>query len=265
MTPSTQVDQALGLASAHLGDALVAACLTGSATQGGLRRWSDLDLLIVVSERPAESALAALAAGWLPLSGPPGAALRPLEATLLALPDIRPWRWPPWRQLQFGEWLRHDLARGILEPPRTDPDVALLVAQARASGRALIGPPPACLFDPVPPDDIRRAISESLPALLQAWRGDCRNALLTLARMWMTAATGRIEPKDRAADWAIARLPLATAAGLVRARADYLGLAEEDWTDTAMIAPLVDRLVSETEAALGAASVKREAPPKRGL
>jgi streptomycin 3"-adenylyltransferase len=240
-----QLAAALAVARCELGDSLVAACLYGSATAGGLRRWSDLDLLILVRDRLPDPVLRALALGWLPLSGPPGDALRPLEATVLALPDLRPWRWPPRRLLQFGEWLRPDLERGIVEPPQADPDVALLVTQARANGRPLAGPPPAELLDPVPPADLHRALAESLPYLLEGWREDCRNALLTLARMWLTAETGRIEPKDRAADWAIARLPADTAGWLAQARDDYLGRADADWTATDAMAPLVERLTAE--------------------
>jgi streptomycin 3"-adenylyltransferase len=245
-----QLDAALALARRGLGEGLVAACLYGSATHGGLRRWSDIDLLIAVRHPPPEAVLRALALGWLPFSGQPGDALRPLEATVLALSDLRPWRWPPRRLLQFGEWLRPDLERGIVEPPQPDPDLALLVTQARANGRPLLGPPPAEVFEPVPPGDLRRALAESLPCLLAGWREDCRNALLTLARMWLTAATGRFEPKDRAADWAIARLPSDAAPWLARARDDYLGRADADWTETDAVVPLVDRLTAEIEAAL---------------
>ena len=251
MQTETQIAQALEVANRHLGDALVAACLYGSVTHGGLRRWSDLDLLLLVTDRPQEPVRRALMTGWLSLSGPPGAALRPLEATVLALTDLRPWRWPPWRVLQFGEWLRDELARGIVEPPRPDPDVALLIEQARATGRPLLGPAIAELLDPVPPADLRRAIAESVPYLLLGWREDARNALLTLARMWLTAATGRIEPKDRAADWAMARLPPDAAAWLAQARADYLGLAEADWAAPEALAPVIDRLATEVEASLG--------------
>ena len=102
-----------------------------------------------------------------------------------------------------------------------------------------------------PPADLRQAIVESVPYLLSGWREDARNALLTLARMWLTAATGRIEPKGRAAEWAMARLPPESAAWLARARADYLGLAEQDWTAAEDLAPVIARLASEVEASLG--------------
>lgn len=253
MEPEAQIAAALSVARRHLGDTLHAACLYGSATEGGLQRWSDLDLLILVTERPAEPVRRALMLDWLPLSGPPGGVPRPLEATVLALEDQRPWRYPPWRVLQFGEWLRADLMSGIFEPPQPDPDLALLIAQARQSGRAVIGPEPAACLDPVPARDLRRAVADSLPYLLQGWPEDARNALLTLARMWLTAATGEVRSKVRAADWAMARLPAADAAWLTQARDDYLGGAAPDWRAmTEKLHPTVARLARRVERALGA-------------
>ncbi len=253
MDPEAQIEAAVAVARRHLGGALRAAILYGSATEGGLRRWSDLDLLILVARRPDEAVRRALMQDWLALSGPPGGVPRPLEVTMLAGEDLRPWRYPPRRVLQFGEWLRADLLAGRLEPPQADPDVALLVAHARRTGRSLFGPEPAACFDPVPAGDIRRAVAESLPYLLQGWSEDARNALLTLARMWLTAATGEIRGKDAAADWAAARLPAADAAWLVRARDDYLGGAVTDWPAMAeALRPVVERLADRVRAALGA-------------
>ncbi len=39
------------------------------------------------------------------------------------------------------------------------------------------------------------------------WAGDERNVVLTLSRIWYSAVTGKIAPKDVAADWAMERLP----------------------------------------------------------
>ncbi|MFO1142294.1 MAG: aminoglycoside adenylyltransferase family protein [Amaricoccus sp.] len=250
MDAERQIEAAVAVARRCLGDALAGAWLYGSATHGGLRRWSDIDLLLLATDRPAEPVRRRLMLGWLPLSGAPGGTLRPVEVTLLALPDIQPWRWPPWRVLQFGEWLRPEIEGGSFESPQPDPDVALLIAQARARGRSLIGPPPAELLPDVPPDDLRSAIAKSLPYLLQGWREDVRNALLTLARMWLTVSTGEIAPKDAAAAWAAARLPPDLAPLLARARADYLGLADADWTATPKLARLVEHLRAEIEADL---------------
>nr|WP_313879509.1 aminoglycoside adenylyltransferase domain-containing protein [Streptomyces sp. FIT100] len=63
----------------------------------------------------------------------------------------------------------------------------------------LHGPPPAALFDPGPHEDLRRAIVAGVPELLDDLESDTRNVLLTLARIWMTPATGTIGSKDAAA------------------------------------------------------------------
>ena len=43
--------------------------------------------------------------------------------------------------------------------------------------------------------------------------------------------TGAIAPKDAAADWALDRLPSEHRVVVARARAVYLGEADDDWTD----------------------------------
>lgn len=40
--------------------------------------------------------------------------------------------------LQFGEWLRDDLRRGVFEPPVFDPDLAILLTQARQAEKLWI-------------------------------------------------------------------------------------------------------------------------------
>lgn len=54
------------------------------------------------------------------------------------------------------------------------------------------------------------------------WRGDACNVVLALARIWYSAATGRIAPKDVAAAWVLARLPDAYRPVLSAARTVYL-------------------------------------------
>ena len=151
MTPEDQIGQALAVASRHLGDRLVAACLYGSATAGGLRRWSDVDLLITVSARPPASRCS----GRWPPAGcrsrdRRARRHRPLEATVLALPTPAPGTGRRGGSSSSASGCAPTSVRGVFEPPQPDPDLALLIAQARADGRALIGPPPAALFDPVP-------------------------------------------------------------------------------------------------------------------
>lgn len=49
-------------------------------------------------------------------------------------------------------------------------------------------------------------IKESLPGLIEGIKGDERNVILTLARMWQTVSIDEISLKDAAAEWALSRL-----------------------------------------------------------
>lgn len=71
--------------------------------------------------------------------------------------------------------------------PETNPDLAIVLTKVRDNSIALFGPPAQELFDPVPVEDLRRAIAESLPTLVDELRGDERSVLLTLARMDLSA------------------------------------------------------------------------------
>ena len=225
---AAQVHAASGVVAQHLGDTLLALHLYGSAVEaGGLRPLSDIDLMATVSQPPSAATRRALMHALLAVSAPPGsdAGLRALELTVLCLPELRPWRYAPRRELQFGEWLRGDLEQGRDEPPMRDPDLAVLITQLRAHSLALHGPDAVRLFDPVPAADVRRALADTL-ALWHVpadWQGDERHVLLTLARIWFTASTGQFTAKDAAADWALARLPAAPQPVLAQARAEYLG------------------------------------------
>jgi Domain of unknown function (DUF4111) len=63
---------------------------------------------------------------------------------------------------------------------------------------------------PVPNGDFSKALAEIIAQWNSApdWEGDERNVVLTLARIWYTASTGRIAPKDVASAWVLERLPV---------------------------------------------------------
>jgi Aminoglycoside adenylyltransferase, C-terminal domain len=133
---------------------------------------------------------------------------------------------------QHGDWLSAHFEAGDLEPwPTTNPDLASLITMALLADRPLRGPAPADVFDPVPHDDLIRAITGELGALLDDLDSDTRNVILTLARIWSTVETGAVRSKDAAADWTLARLPEEHRAVLARARAIYVGEEEERWDD----------------------------------
>ena len=89
--------------------------------------------------------------------------------------------------------------------------------------------------------DIRKAMKESLPGLIGSVKGDERNVILTLARMWFTASTGDFRTKDLAAEWVIPQLPGEHAALLDLARKAYLGKVIDKWDGIeAEVASLLD-------------------------
>ena len=241
-----------------LGRSPVAAILSGSDVEGGLRPLSDVDLLVVVEDTPEAAARGRLATALMAVSGRYGAGgpPRPLDVTLVVRGDVVPWRYPPARAFAYGEWLRAAYEAGAGPAPGPHPGLAIALAQARAIGVALLGPPPRVLLDPVPEGDLRRALREALPALLADLHGDERNVLLTLARMWHTAVTGAFGPKDAAAGWAAARLPAGLATWLELAGRAYVGEAEDDWRHhRARAAVVAERLRREVERACGAPGV----------
>jgi predicted nucleotidyltransferase len=229
-----QTDAVLAVATGVLGPAILGAYRYGSALAGGLRPDSDLDLLLLVSRRTTAEEKRRLIEGISPVSRrrdrPP--AWRPVELTVVVHPEVRPWRFPPRFDFQYGEWLRAEFDTGELEPwPSVNPDVAVLLTMARLRSEPLIGPPAAELLDEVPRADLARAMVDELDPLLADLEPDTRNVLLTLARMWSTVATGEISTKDAAADWAASRLPNEHAAILLRARDAYLSGGDEGWED----------------------------------
>ena len=143
--------------------------------------------------------------------------------------DIVPWRYPARREFQFGEWQRKDILAGSFESAMIDPDLAILLTKARQHSLALAGPATKELFDPVPRNDLSRALADTLELWNSQpdWAGDERNVVLALSRIWYTAVTGRIASKAVAANWARERLPVQHHPVLLNARRAYLGQEDD--------------------------------------
>lgn len=232
-----QIEDVVRLVRNALDVSVLGIYLHGSATAGVLRTLSDLDILAVTSRQTTGGERAALVAGLLLHSGPypPDGPMRPLELTVLALPDVKPWRYPPRTDFQYGEWRRADFERGEATPWAVEnPDAAVLITAVRGNSEALFGPRASDLFDAVPRGDLMRANLESIPALLADLPWDTRNVLLTFARMWVTVATGELRPKDEAATWAMQRLPAHEATLLGRARDQYVEGVTGEWGPEAL-------------------------------
>ncbi len=227
-----QIARVTHLIEQHLGSRLAAIHLFGSAVDGGLQPYSDIDLLVTVTEPPDEGTLRAVATDLLAVSAPPGESpdLRALEVTVLALEHVVPWRHPARRELQFGEWLREDLAAGVVEPPMMDHDLAIVLTKVRGHSVPLIGPPADQIFEAVPRRDLTQALLDTVAQWNQPedWAGDERNIILALARIWYTAETGAIASKADAATWLLERIEPPYRPILRKAQAIYLGQAQDD-------------------------------------
>ncbi len=245
-----QIEEIVGLVRRVLKREAVGAYLHGSAVLGGLRPASDVDVLVVSRRHMSDDERRRLLDGLLSLSGAARQA-RPVELAVVVQSQVRPWRFPPTCDFLYGEWLRREFGTGGPPRPEPMPDLALLITMVLAGDRPLIGPPPAQVLDPVPHADLVRAAVAGTPALLQDLDDDTRNVLLTLARVWATLATGRIMPKDAAAQWALARLPPEHHPVLRHVRYLYLHrrYSDEDWTAElrAGVRPLADHVLAEID------------------
>ncbi len=243
-------DDVVAIVRDTLGDSLVGAYLHGSAVLGGLRPSSDLDVLAVVSRPTGDEERRAVVARLLEISGRRASRgpARPVELTIVRTSELKPWHFPPTVDLLYGEWLRDDFERGNVPGPGPMPDLGPEIALTLQGDRALFGPPPGEVMDPVPYADLRRAIVAGVPSLLADLESDTRNVLLTFTRIWFTLATGVIGSKDQAADWALERLPEAHRGVLNRARELYLDGTDDDWAPamSAVIAH-TDQVVAEIE------------------
>jgi len=245
--------QAFKVVEELLGSAIVGVYLFGSAVTSGLRINSDVDVLVVVNQSLTEGSRRKLTDRLMHISGKIGNsdAVRPLEVTVINYGDVVPWRYPPKNEYIYGEWLRDEFENGQIQEPTHDPDLAIVLAQVRKNSVTLFGSDASELLEPVPMTHIRRAIMESLPGLIEGIKGDERNVILTLARMWLTVAVGEIASKDTAAEWAIPQLPKEHANLLDLACKAYRGEYVDKWEglDSEVIA-LVNHMKNAIESYL---------------
>lgn len=221
-----QIAQAYSVINTYLGDCLLAIHLYGSAIEGGLRAYSDIDLLVTIDKTIDDETRKELMRILLSCSATPGSdpIRRALEVTVINYADIVPWKYPPKREMQFGEWLRHDILDGIFEPAIIDVDLCILLRKIRTRSIPIFGESAANLFDPVPDSDFMTTLQSTLDIwnTQEDWFGDERNIILTIARIWYSAVTGDIGSKEEASSWLIDRLPIAYHNLVLKTRQDYL-------------------------------------------
>ena len=215
-----------------LGDKLLAVYLYGSATLAGLQKYSDIDLFVVVKKSTTSKQKKALLDGLLPLSGlyKKGRA-RPIELTLVIKSDVNPWRYPPKFDFQYGEWLRKDFERGVLEPwqDKFMAELAILMTQVMLSHEILYQQTHEVLFCDVPYSDFIAATQLILDELKGSVDTDTRNVLLTLSRIWYTLEANEISSKHESAMWVLDHLPCEYHPALIKAINISMGKNVEDW------------------------------------
>jgi predicted nucleotidyltransferase len=234
---AAQTERVLRLVREILGHDVLGAYEHGSAVLGGVQPTSDIDILVVTGRLATLVEKRQLVDGLLAISAPfpPPGLERCVEVTVVAQGQVRPWRYPPSFDLQYGEWLRKRFENGdsLALQAAVNADLTTLLTIVLLGDQPLFGQPPRQLLDPVLLEDCIRAMLSDIDVFMDEFEGDMRNLLLRLARIWQTVVTGIIDRKDRAARWAQERLPSDHRQPMERARAMYLGWQPDEWTDLA--------------------------------
>ena len=247
-----QLKNCLELLKTILGSDLLGVYLYGSSLVGGLQKYSDIDLFVVMTRTTTSAEKTRLVANLLQISGLyMKSSKRPIEMTLVKKAMINPWQYPPRFDFQYGEWLRESFEKGIIEPWQTDemPDLALIATQVLLKSQTLWGEKPEQLLAHVPYHDFMKAMLHDLNRLATDLKQDTRNVLLTYARIWSTLATNAIRSKPAAADWAMNHLPKKYQPVMKRAKSICIGIENEHWNDIeTLIHPCADFMVDKINA-----------------
>jgi predicted nucleotidyltransferase len=234
---AAQTERVLRLVREILGNDALGAYEHGSAVLGGVQPTSDIDILVITGRLATLVEKRQLVEGLMAISArfPPPGPERCVEVTVVAQAQVRPWRYPPSFDLQYGEWLRKRFEDGDSQPLQAavNADLTTLLTIVLLGDQPLFGPPPGELLDPMLMEDCITAMVSDIDVFMDEFEGDTRNLLLRLARIWQTVVTGVIDRKDRAAEWARERLPSDYQELMERARAMYLGRQPDDWTGLA--------------------------------
>lgn len=124
-----EAEKAQSVVEGVLGDAIIGIYLFGSAIVGGLKRDSDVDILVLVTHPPTFEQRKALVVQLMSVSGAIGnpQAIRSVELTVITVSDVVPWQFPPRAQFVYGEWLREEFEAGSVPEPVQDPDLAIVL------------------------------------------------------------------------------------------------------------------------------------------
>ena len=128
---TAQTERVLRLVRELLGQDALGAYEHGSAVLGGVQPTSDLDILVITGRLATLAEKRRLVEGLMAVSArfPPPSPERCVELTVVARAQVRPWRYPPSFDLQYGEWLRERFERGDSLPLQAavNPDLTTLL------------------------------------------------------------------------------------------------------------------------------------------
>ncbi|MGG5372128.1 aminoglycoside adenylyltransferase domain-containing protein [Enterococcus sp. AZ196] len=196
-----QIESILQLLSQELSEGILGIYLCGSAVLGGLKQNSDIDILVVVSEKLSKETKKSLIKKIKPLSRKIGEnnALRYVEIIIIVAKQIATWEYPPYQDFIYGEWLQEDYEKGYVPSNEQNADLTIILYQSRKHYKRLLGSFELEKIIPeIPIEDVKKAIMDSVSDLLTHYDGDETNVLLTLCRMILTLKENRVYPKDLA-------------------------------------------------------------------
>lgn len=245
-----QISQVVSIVDELFKEQIVGVYLYGSAILGGLYQNSDLDILIITDRKIINNEREIITKHFLNISSPIGNIKKPLEITFVNRDDIVLKSFPPRYEYMYGEWLRDEIQRGKIPQSNCDPDLVILLWQARLHSMPLRGVDAKKIIPFISNSEVRRAILHSLPILVDNMKGDERNVLLTLARMWFTVENQDICPKNIAAEWVVPKLPSNFAPLMKMACQAYLGKCTDEWKylekQTAIIANFIKEKIEDS-------------------
>lgn len=230
----TQISKSVACIKKLFKDDLLGIYQYGSSILDGLQRYSDIDLLVILSRPISKYEKSNIIQELLSISG---IYMKddnyPLEVTIVQKPAINPWSYPPVFEFQYGEWLRDRFENNEVDlwDSKDMPDLAIIFTQVLLSHKVLYGTSPEEVLPKVPYKDFISAMTVSIPELMNEIESDTRNVLLTLCRIWNTISTNKISSKAEAANWAISNLADEHKVVIERARKIYQGKIEEYWSD----------------------------------
>lgn len=233
--PTEVKNQAYGIRDyllSILGRDLIGIYIHGSMSLGSFHpSHSDLDLIIVIHRTLSAQERFQLMSGFLQLHKRP----IPLELSILAAQELKPWTHPSPFQFHFSEYWRekyeqvrveNNVSFWAYENPYTDGDLACHISLINQCGICIYGEPIANVFPQVPERDFWNSISSDLDHYRNLRAELLVTGVLTLVRVWSYKVNNEILSKAQAGEWAVRQLPAEYRPIMNNAIDAYYGQAE---------------------------------------